>query len=160
MSIIFLSLGSNLGDRQKNLTDAIAQIRSLGAIQAISSYYETEPQNVTNQPSFINCAAKLETTLSPQTLLEKIHLIEQALGRTRTERFGPRTIDIDILFHDNTIINEPDITIPHPRLHERAFVLIPLLEIAPTLTHPILKHNLFELLALLPPQSVQKINIS
>ena len=158
MSITYLSLGSNLGDREKNINAAIEQLRSLGTLKAVSSHYETAPQGGLSRSWYINCVARLDTTLSPQELLDNIHAIEQNLGRVRAERFGPRTIDIDILMYDDEILNEPDLTIPHPRLHERAFVMIPLLEIAPSLTHPILKRNLFELLTLLPPQSVQKIN--
>lgn len=155
MSTVYLSLGSNLGDRQKNIHAATEQIRSLGTITAISKYYETEPQEVANQPWFINSVIELETTLSPHELLTRLLEIEQKLGRVRSKRFGARIIDIDILLYDEMIINEPDLIIPHPRLHERAFVLIPLLEIVADQPHPLLQRSFTELLQSLPPQIVK-----
>ena len=154
---VFLSLGSNLGDRQKNLTDAIAELKKHGAIAAVSSYYETEPQNLTDQPWFINCVIQLEINLSPHELLQKIKIIELQLGRVRTEKYGPRSIDIDIILYDTMTLNEPRLTIPHPRLHKRAFVLIPLLEITPTATHPLFKKSLSYYLDQAKNQIVSKL---
>ncbi len=128
----FLSLGSNLGNRFQNIQSAITSIKNLSKTKVIkvSNYYETEPFGVPDkQNKYINCCVKIDTLLSPQELLKKCMQIELSLGRTREYRFCPRTIDIDILIYENKIIDEPNLTLPHPRMLERAFVLKPLLEI-------------------------------
>ena len=145
VSTIFLSLGSNLGDRFTNLQDAI---RSLPPnIQALSQsrIYETEPWGYTDQPAFLNLVIKGSTELAPQKVLAFIKEMEVVLGRKETFRFGPRLIDLDILFYDDLVLNSPDLTIPHPRLCERAFVLIPLAEIAPDFTHPVTRKTIRQL---------------
>lgn len=145
MPVAYLSLGSNLGDREKNVHTALAELAAYGTITAISALHETAPVGIINQPLFLNAVAAFTTKLEPHQLLEAIHKIEAGLGRTRIVRFGPRTIDIDILFYDDLILNEPSLTLPHPHLHERSFVLTPLAEIAPHHIHPILKKSIHEL---------------
>jgi 2-amino-4-hydroxy-6-hydroxymethyldihydropteridine diphosphokinase len=135
-STAYLSLGSNVGDRERNLRAAIERLNDLGHVEAVSSFYETEPVEVTDQPWFINCAVKLITSRSPQDLLACVLEIERSMGRERTRPKGPRNIDIDILLYGNQVIAEPGLTIPHPSLPERMFVLAPLAEIAPELRHP------------------------
>ncbi|WP_025765039.1 2-amino-4-hydroxy-6-hydroxymethyldihydropteridine diphosphokinase [Dyadobacter tibetensis] len=139
INILYLLLGSNLGDRQAVLSQASEEIvRAVGTIQKSSSLYETAPWGVTNQPAFLNQVLEVRTTLSPDAVLHSVLEIEQALGRVRFERWGARVIDIDILFFNDLVCHEARLTIPHPRLHERRFTLVPLAEIAPVLVHPLL----------------------
>ncbi|HLH06618.1 MAG TPA: 2-amino-4-hydroxy-6-hydroxymethyldihydropteridine diphosphokinase [Terriglobales bacterium] len=155
----YLSLGSNLGNREGNLRDAIARIRTLGRVAAVSSFYETEPVDFLNQPWFLNCVIVLETQLPPRSLLQRVLAIERSMGRERHQPKGPRLIDIDILLLDNQVIDEPELTIPHPALQTRRFVLEPLAEIAPQAMHPVLRKNAQKLLEELSPvqQTVRKI---
>jgi len=136
MARVYLGLGSNLGDRAANLHEAIRRLSDRVTIQQVSSLYETEPWGLADQPKFLNAACGGETSLSPHELLEFTQSIERDMGRVPTTRWGPRLIDIDILLYGDTLLDTPDLTIPHPRLTERAFVLVPLAEIAAEVIHP------------------------
>ncbi len=137
MQQIYLALGTNLGDRESNLAKAIEQLSIHCPVVAISSIFETEPWGYLDQGKFLNMVVGCETSLSPLSLLDFVKNLEGELGRTPNFRNGPRLIDIDILFYGDQVIDKPGLAIPHPRLHERAFVLVPLAEIAPTLLHPV-----------------------
>jgi len=155
---VYLSLGSNLGDRAANLNSAIKELGSLGRVEAVSSFYETEPVEFTNQPWFVNCAVKLDTEKMPKQLLSAVLSIEQEMGRRRTQKKGPRVIDIDILLFGNSVIDTGGLKIPHPAMHERRFVLEPLGEIAAEVRHPRFKRTIRELREALPHgQAVRKI---
>ncbi|HEX4484736.1 MAG TPA: 2-amino-4-hydroxy-6-hydroxymethyldihydropteridine diphosphokinase [Terriglobales bacterium] len=160
LKAVYLSLGSNVGDREANLRAAIADLAVLGEVAKISSFYETEPVEVTNQPWFLNCAVKLHTEKMPRQLLAALLGIERQHGRNRSKERtkGPRTIDLDILLFGNSVIETKELTIPHPAMHQRRFVLEPMVEIAPEMRHPMLKRTIRELLNALPSgqQSVRK----
>jgi 2-amino-4-hydroxy-6-hydroxymethyldihydropteridine diphosphokinase len=135
----YVGLGSNLGDREQYLRRAIELLAAEPEIDvlAVSSVRETEPVDFVDQPRFLNAAARIETTLSPRALLERLLSVELALGRSRDgRRFGPRTIDLDLLLYGDEIVNEPGLTVPHPRLPERRFALEPLHELDPDLYVP------------------------
>jgi 2-amino-4-hydroxy-6-hydroxymethyldihydropteridine diphosphokinase len=138
MPIIYLALGSNLGDRFANLQAAIAALPPALLLLARSPVYETPPWGLTDQPAFLNMVLKGQTLLAPADLLDHLKHLETSLGRLPTLRWGPRRIDIDILFYDHLILATPALTIPHPHLHERAFVLVPLADLEPDLVHPVL----------------------
>jgi 2-amino-4-hydroxy-6-hydroxymethyldihydropteridine diphosphokinase len=144
---VYLSLGSNLGHRQRQLHGAIARLGSVGRVASVSSFYETQPVEVTDQPWFLNCAVAIETNDSPHELLKEILTIERDMGRERTRKKGPRIIDIDILLFGDRTVTSPQLTIPHPSMHQRRFVLEPLAEIAPDAEHPCLKKAVRNLLA-------------
>ena len=153
--MVYLSLGSNLGDRAVNLRFAIAKLGELGEVTAVSSFYETEPMEVTDQPWFLNCAVVLKTKLMPRQFLFRMLKIEREMGRRRVQPKGPRTIDIDILLFGNSILHTPQLDVPHPAMHQRRFVLQPLSEIAADVRHPVLKMKVRELLAALSRSSGQ-----
>ena len=133
----YLSMGSNVGDRQANLSGAIELLAAPDIhIKKISSIYETEPQDLPHQPWFLNQVVEMETTLFPMQLLGRLQKIERELGRVRTVSKGPRTIDIDIILFGNFVIDTPQLQVPHPRMAVRRFVLEPLAEVAPELRHP------------------------
>ena len=157
--VVYLSLGSNLGDRDANLRTAIEMLAGFGKVSAVSSFYETEPVEVTAQPWFLNCAVKFDTEKMPRQLISAILSLEQNMGRQRKQQKGPRTIDIDILLFGSSVIEIPSLTIPHPHLHERRFVLEPMSEIAAEVRHPIFKRSIRELRdALAPGQTVRKLS--
>ncbi|MDH5364876.1 MAG: 2-amino-4-hydroxy-6-hydroxymethyldihydropteridine diphosphokinase [Dehalococcoidia bacterium] len=141
----YLCLGSNLGDREKNLTRALSLLSQELKLEKVSSIYETEPVGYKEQPLFLNMVCQGATNLNPQELLSLAKAIESRMGRAPSFPNAPRPIDIDILFYDNKIIKTKDLTIPHPRLTDRAFVLVPLAEIAPELVHPELGKSITEL---------------
>jgi 2-amino-4-hydroxy-6-hydroxymethyldihydropteridine diphosphokinase len=150
----YLSLGSNLGDREANLREATARLGDLGSVSRVSTLYETEPVEVAGQqPWFLNCAVAVETELSPLKFLELLLAIEQSMGRKRTEPKGPRAIDMDIIFFDDEVLDTPELTVPHPAMQHRRFVLEPLAEIAPEATHPVFQRTVRELLDSLPADS-------
>jgi 2-amino-4-hydroxy-6-hydroxymethyldihydropteridine diphosphokinase len=152
--ITYLSLGSNVGERELHLREAITRLGTAGHIIAVSSFYETEPVEFTEQAWFLNCAVGLETSQSPLELMKTALQIERELGRVRDQKKGPRTIDIDILLFGDTVIDSPELTIPHPAMQQRRFVLEPLAEIAPEARHPVLKKTVRELLEELPAGQV------
>jgi 2-amino-4-hydroxy-6-hydroxymethyldihydropteridine diphosphokinase len=142
---VYVSLGSNLGDREANLKTAIQRLDEVGQVIADSSFYETEPVEFTDQPWFLNCVVVLETEKMPRQLLKALLKVEQAMGRRRTQNKGPRNIDIDILLYGDSVVDTKGLTIPHLALHERRFVLEPLVEIAPEVRHPVLNKTIREL---------------
>ena len=154
MNYAYLLTGGNLGERKQNLRQARQQISlSCGKLVAESSIYETAAWGKRDQPRFLNQALKLETTLLPELLLKELLHIEDQIGRVRKEKFGPRLIDIDILFYEggeSVIMDSPHLKLPHPEVQNRRFALTPLNEIAPTLVHPVLEKNISQLLEQCP----------
>lgn len=144
--IAYLALGSNIGDREKYLKRSVEEITEENEILAHSPLYETEPVGYKNQGWFLNTVIKIQTSLSVEKLLQSLLAIEKKLDRTHAIKNGPRTIDLDILFYDNEIIHDDNLEIPHPRLQDRAFVLIPLNELAPRLIHPQLQETVENIL--------------
>ena len=137
----FLGLGTNIGDRKKNLARALTSLNDRPDLTILrtSRIYETEPWGVVDQPKFLNMVAEVATSISSRELLERVKKLETDMGREAGPRFGPRLIDIDILLLEDQVVDEPDLQIPHASLHERAFVLVPLAEIAPESIHPVLR---------------------
>ncbi|MDR3575231.1 MAG: GTP cyclohydrolase MptA [Anaerolineaceae bacterium] len=144
--LVYLGLGANLGDRQGNLVQAIQSIRSSASVESISSFYETRPVGYLDQPDFLNTTCQITTDLTPFELLHFLKQIEKQMGRQASFRNAPRPIDIDILLYDDLVLDTSDLTVPHPRMAERAFVLVPLAEIAPAVIHPTLNLPIAELL--------------
>lgn len=157
MTDVFLGLGSNVGDRENQLKKAIRLLDEQPGIKVVkvSSFYETEPVGYVDQPDFLNLCVEIQTELSPKAVLESGLAIEQQLHRVRKERWGPRTLDIDILLYGDQIIEEEDLTIPHPRMTERAFVLIPLQEIAPNKVEPRTQTKIKDITV--PNETVKKV---
>jgi len=158
MHIVFLALGSNIGDRYSNLAAALKRIRDVVEIRAVSSIYETEPVGFIDQPQFYNIVCSGTTVLPAPKLLKYVKGIESELGRQPSFRNSPRLIDIDIIFYDDLRMVQGDLTIPHPRMVERAFVLLPLVEIAPQVVDPISGHTAQELLQNVSQEGVKKLS--
>ena len=153
--VVFLALGSNLGDRLANLKQAIVSLSPQMEVKVKSRVYETPPWGYTDQPKFLNQVIKVNTYLEPEPLFRHIKRLETTLGREPSFPNGPRSIDIDILFYDDRVINTPSLAIPHPKLHERGFVLMPLNDIAPDLLHPTLKKAVHEMLRVSDTNGIQ-----
>lgn len=149
---IYLALGTNLGQRQANLKQAIKRLAPNVTVLAVSKLYETAPAYVVDQPAFLNIAVKGETTLAPQDLLVYLKRIENEMGREQTVRNGPRIIDLDIIFYADWVVDTPNLQIPHPRLAERGFVLCPLVEVAAKVVHPVTGKSVVELARNLPAE--------
>lgn len=156
---VYLALGTNLGDRRANLHGALAGLDAFSRVELISTIFETTPWGYADQPDFYNMAARLTTDLAPHPLLDALKQLEKALGRVTAFRYGPRIIDLDILLYDDLILNTPDLTIPHPLMEGRAFVLLPLAEIAPDFCVPGLNATVTELLHVVSTDGVVNVGL-
>ena len=157
---VYLALGTNLGDRQANLEAALDALSSQIRLLDESAIYQTAPWGYEDQPDFLNQVVRAETTLSPRESLAFVKRVEEQVGREPSFRYGPRKIDIDILFYEDWIVDEDDLIIPHPRLHQRAFVLVPLADLAPDLCHPELKSTVLEMLKEVDTTGVKRLRSS
>lgn len=155
--VIYLALGSNLGDRLANLKQAISSLTPQMEVQAKSAVYETPPWGYEDQPKFLNQVIKAKTYLDPESLLKHLKRLEVALGRKESFPNGPRLIDLDILFYDDQVLNTPSLVIPHPRLQERGFVLLPLMDIDPDLVDPVSKKSVREMAAVCDTDGIEKL---
>ncbi|MGO8951428.1 MAG: 2-amino-4-hydroxy-6-hydroxymethyldihydropteridine diphosphokinase [Ktedonobacterales bacterium] len=153
----FLGLGTNLGDRRRQLLQAVNLLAECMAVELLSSVYDTAPMQVVDQPRFLNLVCSVRTDYTPENLLRLLKSIERRLGRVAGPRFGPRAIDIDLLFYDTLVLESPTLTVPHPRIPGRAFVLLPLAEIAPTLEHPVLHVEIATMAEAVSPADVIKL---
>ncbi|MDQ2743127.1 MAG: 2-amino-4-hydroxy-6-hydroxymethyldihydropteridine diphosphokinase [Chloroflexota bacterium] len=154
---VYLSLGSNLGDREQNLRAAVAALQQQLEVEAVSSWYETEPVGIIHQPGFLNLALAATTRLDPPELLKLVKRIEEQIGRRPTYRWGPRLIDIDILLYADRVVEGPDLAIPHRELAHRAFVLFPLAEVGPQALHPVLHKTVRQLVDAAGPSGVRRM---
>ena len=145
MTTIYLALGSNLGDRARNLRRALSALAPKIEVEAVSRCYETEPAYVLDQPRFYNIACRAQTQLGPREVLSFLKGLEVDLGRAPGERYGPRLVDLDLLLYGDTVLETPELTVPHPRLHERAFVLVPLDDVGAEARHPVLGESMHDL---------------
>ena len=155
--VVYLALGTNLGNRAANLKEALAALSPQLDVKARSKVYETPPWGYTDQEKFYNQVVKAKTYVAPEALLKHLKRLEVALGRTPSFQHGPRKIDLDILFYDDLVIDTPALTIPHPHAHERGFVLLPLMDIAPDFVHPVKEKTVRELLAVCDLRGIVQI---
>ena len=155
--VVYLALGWNMGNRAANLKEAIASLAPQMEVKARSAVYETDPWGFKEQEKFLNQVVRVETYLKPEQLIKHLKRLEVALGRKESFPNGPRLIDIDILFYDDLVLYSPALTIPHPHLHERAFVLVPLMDIASDLVHPVKKKSIRELALFADVSGVRKL---
>ncbi len=151
MTVAYIGLGSNLGDREANLNNALDMLSQRVLIAEISPFYLSEPEVLKDQTDFLNAVACINTDHTPQELLKLLNGIEKRMGRERTFSDAPRPIDLDLLFFGSDIINQPGLEVPHPRAHKRAFVLVPMADVAPDFVHPVLHKTIGELLAGMKP---------
>jgi 2-amino-4-hydroxy-6-hydroxymethyldihydropteridine diphosphokinase len=155
---VYLSLGSNLGDREQMLQEAVDLLEASGLhIRRVSSVFETEPRDNPTQPWFLNLVIEAETALLPMQLLARVQKVERQLGRRRVAWRGPRTIDVDILLYERSVIETPQLTVPHPRMTERRFVLEPLAELASDFRHPVARRTVRELLSDVSGQTARRV---
>jgi 2-amino-4-hydroxy-6-hydroxymethyldihydropteridine diphosphokinase len=158
MATVYLGLGANIGNREANLRTALRDLTRMARVEAVSSLYETDPIGSVPQPAFYNAACRIETGLEPESLLRFLKSVEHEIGRRPSRPAGgPRPIDLDILLYEDRVLQSQDLTIPHPRLAERAFVLVPLAEIAPGVRHPMREQTIAELAAAVGEAGVRLI---
>ncbi|MCC6298867.1 MAG: 2-amino-4-hydroxy-6-hydroxymethyldihydropteridine diphosphokinase [Anaerolineales bacterium] len=155
--VVYLALGSNMGNRLMNLKEAISSLAPQMEVKAKSAVYETPPWGFEDQEKFLNQVVRVETYLKPEQLLKHLKRLEVALGRKESVKNGPRLIDIDILFYDDLVLYSPALTIPHPFMHERGFVLVPLMEIASDFVHPVRKKTVRELALFADVNGIRKL---
>ncbi|PIU53753.1 MAG: 2-amino-4-hydroxy-6-hydroxymethyldihydropteridine diphosphokinase [Deltaproteobacteria bacterium CG07_land_8_20_14_0_80_60_11] len=151
--IAYLGLGANLGDPRRQLAEALERLNTAEEVEVtrVSTFYRNPPLGPANQPWYVNAAARVRTRLGPEELLGLLQQVETALGRVRGERWGPRRLDLDLLLYNGEVIFAPDLVVPHPEMHRRVFVLVPLAEIAPQAWHPVLGKSAVDLLSELDP---------
>jgi 2-amino-4-hydroxy-6-hydroxymethyldihydropteridine diphosphokinase len=157
--VAYLGLGANEGEPRRQLQEAITLLAATDEIEVVkaSSFYLNPPLGPPDQPWYVNAVLQVRTRLTPEELLRVLHRVEDELGRERRERWGPRRLDLDLLLYDGVILSGPDLCLPHPEMHKRSFVLVPLAEIAPQAWHPVLEKSAAELLAELDPREMESL---